>query len=276
VADYAIGDVQGCFASLQYLLEKLRFDEQRDRLWFVGDLVNRGPDSLAVLRFVKSLPAHTQICLGNHDLHLLSLLYTPERRLQPYDPSLEALLEAEDCEELGAWLCQQPLLCFDAALNVVMVHAGIAPQWTLPQAQTYAHELEIALRGPDRTLFLQSMYANEPKQWFNDLSGMPRLRLICNYLTRMRFCLADGSLDFTHDGPIHNAPPECYPWYDTPDRELIAPDIIFGHWSALEGKCPLPNLHALDTGCVWGGTLTALRLQDKQRISVPAQEKKKS
>lgn len=271
MADYAIGDIQGCFASLQYLLEKVHFDEQKDRLWFAGDLVNRGPDSLAALRFVKSLPLQTNICLGNHDLHLLSLVYS-ERRLHPYDPSLQPILEAEDCEELCAWLSQQPLLCYDPDLNVVMVHAGIAPQWTLSQAQAYAHELEITLQGPERALFLQSMYANEPKQWLTELSGMPRLRLICNYFTRMRYCLADGSLDFTYDGPIHSAPPELYPWYDVPDREFIAPDIIFGHWSALEGRCPQPKVHALDTGCVWGGTLTALRLQDKQRISVPSQE----
>ena len=156
MADYAIGDVQGCFASLQYLLEQIHFNECQDRLWLVGDLVNRGPSSLEVLRFVKNLPIQPQICLGNHDLHLLSLVYS-DRHSQAYDPSLQPVLDAEDCEELCAWLSQQPLLCFDPDLNVVMVHAGIAPQWTLAEAQTYAHELEIALRGPDRDLYLHTM-----------------------------------------------------------------------------------------------------------------------
>ena len=272
MADYAIGDVQGCFDSLQCLLEKINFDEHQDRLWFVGDLVNRGPKSLAVLRFIKNLAIKPHICLGNHDLHLLSLVYT-DRRTQPYDPSLEQVLQAEDCEELCAWLGQQPLLCFDATLNIAMVHAGIAPQWTLEEAQAHAQELETVLRGPDRNQFLQTMYGNLPNLWSPDLVGMPRLRLICNYFTRMRFCFADGSLEFEHDGPLGSAPPELFPWYETPQRHKLPADIVFGHWAAAKGRCSHPRLHALDTGCVWGGSLTALRLQDKQRIAVPSQER---
>lgn len=273
MADYAIGDVQGCFASLQYLLEQIHFNECQDRLWLVGDLVNRGPSSLEVLRFVKNLPIQPQICLGNHDLHLLSLVYS-DRHSQANDASLQPVLDAEDCEELCAWLSQQPLLCFDPDLNVVMVHAGIAPQWTLAEAQTYAHELEIALRGPDLDLFLHTMYSNEPNKWFPDLSGMPRLRLICNYFTRMRYCFADGSLALNDKGSPQSAPPELYPWYEVPDREPILADLVFGHWSALEGQCSQSKVHAIDTGCVWGGTLTALRLQDMERISVTSREKR--
>ena len=273
VADYAIGDIQGCFASLQCLLEKLRFDETQDCLWLVGDLVNRGPQSLEVLRFIKNLPIRPKISLGNHDLHLLSLIYS-DHHMATYHPSLQPVLAAEDCLEIGEWLSQQPLLCYEPALNTVMVHAGIAPQWTLSQAQSYAHELEIALKSAEKALFLKSMYSNEPNQWFSELSGMPRMRLICNYFTRMRFCYADGSLDFEHDGPVLTAAPELYPWYEVPDREPITPNLVFGHWSALDGHCPHPTIHALDTGCVWGGKLTALCLQDWQRTSVSAQERK--
>lgn len=271
MADYAIGDVQGCFDSLQCLLDKVQYNDRQDRLWFVGDLVNRGPQSLAVLRFVKNLAIPAQISLGNHDLHLLSLFYT-DRDSQPFDPSLQQVLQAEDCPELCAWLSQQALLCFDPTLNVVMVHAGIAPQWTLSEAQAYAQEIETALRGSERNLFLQEMYGNMPNLWSEQTTGLPRLRLICNYFTRMRFCLADGSLDLKHDGPLHSAPAECYPWYATPDRQTIAADLVFGHWAALNGQCTQPGLYALDTGCVWGGKLTALRLQDKQRFSVASRE----
>lgn len=275
MADYAIGDVQGCFDSLQALLDKIQFNERQDRLWFVGDLVNRGPRSLEVLRFVKQLPIQPRVCLGNHDLHLLSLVYA-DRRLQPYDPSLEQVLQADDCEELCAWLSQQSLLCLDNTLNIAMVHAGIAPQWTLSETQTYAQELETALRGPERVNFLQHMYGNAPNLWSDDLKGIPRLRLICNYLTRMRFCFADGSLEFEHDGLLSTAAPGLYPWYNTPQRTPISIDLIFGHWAALQVPNPKPNIYALDTGCVWGGTLTALRLQDKQRIAISAREGKKA
>lgn len=272
MADYAIGDVQGCFDSLQYLLDKIQYNEHQDRLWFVGDLVNRGPKSLAVLRFVKSLPIQARVCLGNHDLHLLSLVYT-DRRMHDYDPSLQPILDADDCEELCTWLNHQPLLHVDSSLNIVMVHAGIAPQWTLAQAQTYARELEHTLQGPERNHFLQNMYGNFPNKWSDKVFGIERLRLICNYFTRMRLCFADGSLDLDYDGSLNKAPKHLYPWYEAPNRQPISADILFGHWAALEGQCFHPGIFALDTGCVWGGTLTALRIQDKQRFSVPAQEK---
>ncbi|PJD92455.1 MAG: diadenosine tetraphosphatase [Legionella sp.] len=272
MADYAIGDVQGCFESLQYLLEVIHFDAHRDRLWFVGDLVNRGPKSLDVLRFVSQLSTKPYLSLGNHDLHLLSLVAT-DRRAKSSDPTLEQILIAPDCHELCDWLRRQPLLCFDSDLNVVMTHAGIAPMWTLDRAQAYAQELEAVLQGPQYIEFLQSMYGNTPTRWSPTLTGMTRLRVLCNYFTRMRFCNADGSLEFDHSGSVAQAPTTLYPWYAVPQRLELDVDVVFGHWAALEGHCPHPRIHAIDTGCVWGGTLTALRLQDKQRFSVTRQEK---
>ncbi len=272
MADYAIGDVQGCFESLQHLLEVLHFNEHSDRLWLVGDLVNRGPQSLAVLRFVKQLPVKPCVCLGNHDLHLLSLVFT-DRSAKPYDPSLEQVLIAPDRYELCHWLRQQSLLCFDPDVQVAMTHAGIAPMWTLAMAQQYAQELEAVLQGPHYADFLQSMYGNTPNLWSPELSGMTRLRVLCNYFTRMRFCYANGSLDFEHQGPATTAPATLYPWYALPNRLEWEVDVVFGHWAALEGHCEHPHIHAIDTGCVWGGTLTALRLQDKQRTSVSRREK---
>jgi bis(5'-nucleosyl)-tetraphosphatase (symmetrical) len=268
VPDYAIGDVQGCYEPLQRLLDKIHFNERADRLWFVGDLVNRGPQSLKVLRFVKELALPPRVTLGNHDLHLLSRLFT-ENNLKNHDDTLHEILAAEDREELGHWLRQQSILFYDDYLNVVLCHAGIAPMWDLAQAMSLAQELEQVLRGKEYQHFLQHMYGNEPNHWDPSLNGIDRLRVICNYYTRMRFCTRDGNLFHGYKGTIKDAPPYLYPWFEVPNRLAIPADIVFGHWAALEGKCPHPHLHAIDTGCLWGGTLTALRLQDKQRFSVP-------
>lgn len=269
VADYAIGDVQGCFDALQRLLDKIQFNDREDRLWFVGDLVNRGPKSLDVLRFIKHLPIKPQISLGNHDLHLLNIVLTHNHRT--YDASLQQIIDADDCEELCDWLRHQKLLCWDSDLNVLMCHAGVAPMWTIDEARSYAQELEQALAGPEHIDFLNHMYGNTPNKWSPTLTGMPRLRAICNYLTRMRFCFADGSLEFEHQGQPNDVAGELYPWFAVPNRIELNADVIFGHWAALEGRCAHPKLYALDTGYVWGGALTALRLQDKYKISVPAQ-----
>lgn len=268
MSDYAIGDVQGCYDPLQRLLDAVDFNEYEDRLWFTGDLVNRGPQSLAVLRFVKSLPHTPRITLGNHDLHLLARLFTDNSRDRS-DDTLQGILKAPDRDELGQWLRQQSILYHDTSLNCVMTHAGISPDWDLDQAKSVALELEHCLQGPHYREFLTQMYGNEPDHWSPDLTGMARLRVICNYFTRMRFCDARGHLVLTYKGTIDKAPATLYPWFAVPHRYEIGPDIVFGHWAALEGKCPLPRIHAIDTGCLWGGQLTALRLQDKQRISVP-------
>jgi len=267
VADYAIGDVQGCYDALQRLLDHVDFNDRSDRLWFVGDLVNRGPQSLAVLRFVHHLELKPRITLGNHDLFLLNRLFI-DPTLKNADDTLQDVLSAPDGEALGHWLRQQPLLIHDAQLNLVMTHAGIAPLWNLTQAKQYAQELEHALQGEHFMDFLQHMFGNEPRGWTSDLKGMDRLRVICNYFTRMRFCDDDGFLDYGYKGDIIGAPPHLHPWYAVPQRLELPCDIIFGHWAALQGRCPQPNIYALDTGCIWGGPLTALRLQDRQRFEM--------
>lgn len=268
MADYAIGDVQGCYEPLQRLLESLHFNEHSDRLWFVGDLVNRGPQSLAVLRFIKNLPLTPRITLGNHDLHLLARLFGERNTLHNHDDTLQDILTAPDREELGHWLRRQSMLYHDSELNVVMCHAGIAPAWDLTKAKALALELEHALSGVHYRDYLNHMYGNEPDHWSDDLYGMDRLRVICNYFTRMRFCDVNGHLMLGYKGTLEHAPSNLYPWYTVPNRHDIKVDLIFGHWAALQGQCTHPRIHALDTGCFWGGQLTALRLQDKQRFAV--------
>ena len=270
MVDYVIGDIQGCYQPLQRLLNKLEFNDRSDRLWFVGDLVNRGPESLAVLRFIQQLPIKPRITLGNHDLHLLALLFGGQPKNNS-DDTLNDILMAPDREEIGHWLRHQSILWHDLALNVVMCHAGISPSWDLNQAKTLALELENALQGEHYRDFLTHMYGNEPDHWSDNLTKMARLRVICNYFTRMRFCDAKGHLRLTYKGTLSNAPAHLYPWFNVPNRKHISADIVFGHWAALEGQCSVPHIHALDTGCFWGGPLTALRLQDQQRFTVPGQ-----
>ncbi|KTC94580.1 symmetrical bis(5'-nucleosyl)-tetraphosphatase [Legionella erythra] len=265
--DYAIGDIQGCYEPLLRLLDHIQFNEHSDRLWFVGDLVNRGPQSLAVLRFVKNLPLTPYVTLGNHDLHLLGKLFTDSPR-QNHDDTLQEILAAPDRDELGHWLRRQSILHHDEALKVVMCHAGIAPVWNLAQAKQHALELESALSGPDYQIFLTHMYGNSPDHWSDELHGMERLRLITNYFTRMRFCDAGGRLLLHYKGTLAAASLDMLPWFAVPNRCDIDADIVFGHWAALQGHSPNPRIHAIDTGCFWGGPLTALRLQDKQRFQV--------
>lgn len=267
MSDYAIGDVQGCFDALQRLLEVIDFNENRDRLWFVGDLVNRGPQSLNVLRFIKNLPLKPRVCLGNHDLYLLKRIFV-KNAADEADDTLKEILNASDKYELGEWLLKQAILHYDEELNVVMTHAGIPPIWSLAKAMKYAKELETYLHSPKACDFLRKMYGNKPTTWSDDLSKMKRLRLICNYFTRMRYCFADGSLDFIYKGPFLDARAPHFPWYQVPNRKEIEADIVFGHWAELCGVCPNPKIYAIDTGFIWGKSLTALCLQDKQRFSV--------
>ena len=268
MSDYAIGDLQGCYEPLQRLLELIDFDEKKDRLWFVGDLVNRGPESLTVLRFIKALPLAARITLGNHDLHLLGSLFGG-RPWKGHDDTIQDVMQAADGEELGHWLRKQSILYYSPEFNVVMCHAGICPLWDLSQAQRLAGELERVLSGDSYSEYLTHMYGNTPDIWFDEVTGIDRLRIITNYFTRMRFCDAQGRLELGYKGSIDKAPASFYPWYQVPVRKEIEPEIIFGHWAALMGKSPNPKIHAIDTGCLWGGPLTALRLQDKQRFSVP-------
>lgn len=268
--EFAIGDIQGCYDALMRLLECIDFNENDTRLWFTGDLVNRGPQSLNVLRFIMSLPVKPVITLGNHDLHLIKQIFTE------YPPhkgdTLEEILRAPDREEIGHWLRTQHILYYDDKLNVVMTHAGIAPVWTLEQARALALELENVLQGNDCKTFLDNMYGDTPELWDDNLDGVPRLRVICNYFTRMRLCDKEGSLNLDYKGTLDNIPDHLYPWFEAPKRTAITADIVFGHWSALMGKTNHPKIHAIDTGCFWGGQLTAILLTTKQRFSVPCNE----
>lgn len=265
MSNYVIGDIQGCFKELMALLETIDFNPKQDKLWFTGDLVNRGPESLAVLRFVKQLP-HPIVVLGNHDLHLLAVAQgqAPLRK----DNTLDEILVAPDCEDLFDWLRHQPLLY--SALGFTLVHAGIPPQWTVNQAHNYAKEVETILQADNYRELFTHLYGDIPNQWDESLTGWPRLRLIINYFTRLRFCTAEGQLELQNKGkPNSPLPPGFMPWFKIPSRLHRGKKIIFGHWAALEGKTDEPNIFALDTGCVWGKCLTAMRLEDKALFSVP-------
>lgn len=261
MSTYCIGDIHGCFVELQALLELIKFNSSTDQLYFVGDLVNRGPDSLKVLRFIKQLP-NTTVILGNHDLHLLGLFY----QVVTFEAAdLNPILAAPDCPELIVWLKTRRLLVYEQKFNAVIVHAGIPPSWDLQQALTLATEAETILQSDARD-FLQHMYGDEPNEWHNNLQGYDRFRFIINALARMRFSSLTGKLDFTCKEKI--GPTNYLPWFQVPQRRIKNVDIIFGHWSATEGKCDTPHVYALDTGCVWGGSLTALRLEDKKLFKI--------
>ncbi len=257
MAVYAVGDVQGCYADLRRLLERIAFDPAEDRLWLTGDLVNRGPESLETLRFVKSLGSRAVCVLGNHDLHLLAVA-TGTAQSRKAD-TLDAVLTAPDRDELLDWLRRQPLLHHDPVLGYTLIHAGLPPQWDLSQARRCAVELETVLRGDGYMDFFRHMYGNQPTQWSDRLQGMDRLRFIVNCFTRLRFCNAGGELDLTTKGAPGTQPPGFMPWFQAPGRLSAGLHILFGHWSTV-GEVNGHNVHALDTGCVWGGNLTALRL----------------
>lgn len=264
MATYCIGDVQGCFLELQELLKLIEFNPNKDQLWFAGDLVSRGPQSLEVLRFVKQLP-NKVVVLGNHDLHIIALHH---KSVNFATETLQESLLAPDIDDLIDWLRRQHILYHDNKLNYLLVHAGIYPLWTLAQAKAYATEIEKILRSDNYVSFLAQMYGDQPNCWHNDLAGWDRLRFISNSFTRMRFCTLTGKIDLTYTGAIGSQPPAYLPWFQIP-RKAIRPQILFGHWSALKGETNTPNIYALDTGCVWGGSLTAMRLEDKKLYHVP-------
>jgi bis(5'-nucleosyl)-tetraphosphatase (symmetrical) len=258
MAIYAVGDVQGCCDELEQLLTGIGFEPARDRLWFVGDLVNRGPRSLDVLRLVHGLGDAAVVVLGNHDLHLLALA-RGGAHLRPADRTLQPILEAPDRARLLDWLQSRPMLHHDAALGVTMIHAGLPPQWDIALARRCAAELEVALRGSRSGQLFASMYGNHPDLWSEDLDGEDRLRFITNALTRLRVCDASGRLLLKHKGPPGKLPPGAVPWFRAPSRRWAGARIVCGHWSAL-GYLDEGGVLALDTGCVWGGALTACRL----------------
>lgn len=260
---YAIGDLQGCHASLLALLDRIDASCPDSTLWFTGDLVNRGPQSLATLRLVRSLGARAQTVLGNHDLHLLAMAHGIRR--PHHSDTVADILAAPDCDELLDWLRHQPLAhCADDHL---LVHAGVLPQWSAQQTLELAHEVEAALRGPHWVEFLREMYGNTPARWDDGLRGSARLRCVVNGLTRLRFCDADGNMEFAAKEGLESAPPGFMPWFEVPQRRTEDVTVVFGHWSTL-GLMLRPNLMAVDTGCIWGRQLSAVRLQDRAVLQV--------
>jgi bis(5'-nucleosyl)-tetraphosphatase (symmetrical) len=245
------------------MLQLVAFDPKKDQLWLVGDLVNRGADSLSVLRLIKSMGDAAITVLGNHDLHLLAVA-AGVAELHHSD-TLNEVLQAPDREELLTWLRHQRMLHVQD--NVVLLHAGLLPQWTVPQAQQLAQEVEQALRGDDYVTLLQKMYGNTPNHWDETLTGYERLRVITNSLTRMRVCTAQGEMQFKFKGELADVPAGYLPWFDLPQRASADATVVFGHWSAL-GLINRPNVIALDTGCLWGGNLTAIRLHDRKIFQV--------
>ena len=264
MATYAVGDIQGCYIEFRQLLEQLRFDPAADKLWLVGDLVNRGPDSLGVLRLVKSLGDAAITVLGNHDLHLLAVA-EGVAELHRSD-TLHDILDAPDRTELLAWLRTQRLLYVEGGF--VLVHAGLLPGWAVAQAQQLAHEVEAALRGEHHHEFLARMYGNHPHQWEDDLTGYKRLRVITNALTRMRICTVHGEMEFKFKGEEKDIPQGYLAWFGVPGRVSADATAVCGHWSAL-GLKVTPQVIALDTGCLWGGALSAIRLEDRAVFQVP-------
>jgi len=262
MARWAIGDVQGCCDELEALLARIGFSADRDRLWLVGDLVNRGPRSLAVLRLIRSLGENAVCVLGNHDLHLLAVALAGAK-LHKND-TIADILAAPDRDALLEWLWQRPLAHFQA--GDLLVHAGVVPQWSVLQTLTLAGEVERALRS-DAPALLAQMYGDQPDRWQPTLSGAARLRLAVNVLTRLRFCTSTGRIDLKHKGTPDSVQPPLLPWFMAPQRASRGTRIVFGHWSAL-GLYRAEGLLGLDTGCVWGGTLTAVNLDQNDAAPV--------
>ncbi|MBR4737047.1 MAG: symmetrical bis(5'-nucleosyl)-tetraphosphatase [Rhodocyclaceae bacterium] len=268
MARYAIGDVQGCYDELLALLDKLKFDPAQDRLWFVGDLVNRGPKSLSTLRFIRNLGEAAVTVLGNHDIYLLRLACEGEGDfIRKRRDTLQVVLDAPDRDGILDWLRSRPLLHVED--DFVLVHAGLLPVWTVPQAAALAHEAHAALAGDEWRAVLAQLWGNQPVNWDDTLTGIDRLRVVVNALTRLRLCNRNGDMEFDTKGPPEAAPDGYMPWFAHPWRASFEYTIVFGHWSAL-GLRVEPGLIALDTGCVWGEKLTAVRLEDRAVFQVKA------
>lgn len=271
MSTYAIGDIQGCYKQLRKLLKKVEFSVNTDTLWCVGDLINRGPNSFDTLKFLQDIDDCTRIVLGNHDLHFIAL----HERCAPVrgKDTIEEILEAKECDDLSNWLRSKPLAYYDSVdtvtgpENFLMIHAGVAPGWSLQKTLNLAAEVEYALQDSNYRDFLSHMYGDVPVRWHNKLEGLDRLRVITNYLTRIRFCDEIGTLRLDVKQGLSAAPPGYKPWFE---YEKISKDasIVFGHWASLEGKTNREKVYALDTGCAWGRELTLMRLEDQKRFSV--------
>ena len=276
MSTYAIGDIQGCYTELQNLLNEINFNEKNDQLWFAGDLVNRGPKSLQTLRFIKSLGVSAKIVLGNHDLHLIAA----SKNIRPISnkDTIKEILTADDADELINWLKSRPLLLTDTDLGFTMVHAGIAPQWSLDAAKNFAKECESILQNEKIDDFLMHMYGDTPNIWSDSIEGYARQRFIINCFTRIRFCTINGTLDLDVKVAPGSQKKSLIPWYALPNRKTIDNKIIFGHWSTIhlgvENNFKKYNVYPVDTGCLWGGQLTAMRLDDEKIFSVTSEQSK--
>jgi bis(5'-nucleosyl)-tetraphosphatase (symmetrical) len=264
---YAIGDIQGCHAEFCHLLDLIAFSPSSDRLWLVGDLINRGPGSLEVLREVRKLGDAATTVLGNHDFHLLTI--AAGHRLPHRSDTLDAILAAPDRDELVAWLAARPLVVVEG--ERLLVHAGLLPQWTPATALMLSREVQAMLASDNAHEFLGVLYGDEPRQWSEALIGYDRLRIAVNACTRMRFCTADGALDFREKRGVAHVPDGFLPWFAHPGRLSARVTVVCGHWSTLELMLA-PNVLMLDSGCLWGGTLTGIRLDDRRVIQVPSQQ----
>ncbi len=272
MATYVIGDVQGCYNCLQALLEKIHFSKNSDRLWFVGDLINRGPRSLEVLRFIQSLGNTTQVVLGNHDLGLL--IHWKNKRVMRDTALLDEILAAPDADALLHWLRQQPLMFVDHDQRIILTHAGLYPLWSIKTASQHADLLSHALKSDQFETVLSQLAGDEPVRWQDTLSDLEKHRFICNAFTRMRYISPEGALQLQYKGPadfIHDA---LFAWFLHPQLDLQNYRLVFGHWAALQGQCSHPQIEAIDTGCAWGGMLTALRIEDNLRFSLDCSSQK--
>ncbi len=275
MSTYVIGDIQGCYKPMKKLLKKVKFNAGKDRLWCVGDVVNRGPDSLDTLRYLTDIDDSIEMVLGNHDLHFLAIHHGCNKGRSK--DTLDELLDAKDCDELAEWLRHKPLAHYEAVdtkkgpVNFLMLHAGVAPRWNLQETLNHAAEVEYALQDKHFPEFLENMYGDTPIRWFDKLKGQDRLRTITNYLTRVRFCDDIGSLRLDIKEGFCSAPEGYKPWFEF---EKITPkaDILFGHWAAIEGQTGHKHIHALDTGYVWGRDLTLMCLEDGKRYAVSAKD----
>ena len=259
MATYAIGDIQGCFKPFQCLLDKIKFKPGRDQLWLAGDLVNRGPDSLSVLRFCYDNKEHIVSVLGNHDIHLLAVA-NGARSCHKHD-TFDDVLHAPDRESLLSWLRTCPLLFDDPKSGFTLTHAGISPIWSLEKAAELAKEVETVIQSDRLNTYLKTMYGNEPAIWSDSLEEPERWRVITNYFTRMRLCDEKGKLDLSYSGGLDAIPPGYYPWFLIPDRTPVNRHLLFGHWAALNGETSIRTITNLDNGCVWGNKLKAFCLE---------------
>ena len=263
MATYAIGDIQGCYDDLLRLLDKIKFDSLSDQLWFCGDIINRGPKSLETIRFIKQLGSSAVTVLGNHDLHFLAVSYVTDKPSK--HDTFSGILKANDRDELVEWLRYQKLFYHDPSLNISMVHAGIPPQWTIKAACDYALEMEAVLQSEKPYNFFKHMYGNYPPEWNDSLTGWDRYRFITNVFTRMRFCDSAGRPDFKSKGGIGSQPEHLTPWFMHQERKTKNDDIIFGHWSTLK-NINVDHIYPIDTGCLWCGELTALRIDSEEKL----------